>query len=382
MTVFSIKSITEVEKADWEPLVPSSFPFARYEFLLALETTNCLGQRTGWFPVHQIAVKEGRPQAALLLFLKTNSYGEYIFDFAWANAFESSGLNYYPKLVSAIPFTPATGPKLLLAPWLSELERKTITRELLEKTLQVAAETEASTVHHLFIPPAHLNDFETDAFTARHSYQFHWRNENYSNFSDFLGRLKSKRRKEILRERNQAAKSGVKISRLTGSELHVEHADLMFSFYSDTVRKMGAYPYLTREFYRAVFKSLNDQILFVLAEDGDGQAVAGALNYFGSDTLFGRSWGCLDEFKALHFELCYYQGIEFAIERKLTLFEAGAQGEHKLQRGFLPTLTHSTHAVREPGFKIAIDSFIEAEKKELQYLLSAYDAHSPFAQKT
>jgi uncharacterized protein len=379
MKVEIFESLQKISLKAWQSVQSDSFPFADYEFLLALEQSNCLGRRTGWQPFYICCQEEENLLGVLLCFLKTNSYGEYIFDFAWAQAFESYGLRYYPKMVAAIPFTPATGPKLLLSSKLTADKRPEISRLLLTKAQELKKNTGASSTHALFITESEIPVFEQNQFAIRHSFQYHWRNDGFKDFEDFLKTFRAKRRKEINRERRQAQDSGVQISRLTGDQLTPEHADLMYRFYADTVAKMGGFPYLTKDFFHQVFRTMKSKILFVLAEKESGEAVAGALNYFGVDTLFGRHWGCLEDYKSLHFELCYYQGIEYAIEKKFSLFEAGAQGEHKFQRGFMPSLTYSAHQIDEPSLGPAIVDFIQEEKKQIAELFEHYKKQTPFS---
>lgn len=377
-------SILEIPEASWLRITPKNFPFADYEFLKALETGQCLGRRTGWIPQYLTLWKEAQLIAACPWFIRSNSYGEYIFDFAWAQAYERFGFQYYPKLTSAIPFTPATGPKLLCDPTLSEAEQQKVMQRLLEDVLQKVAiqdpTVEAfSSAHALFIPQSEIAPFQAAGFDLRHSFQYHFvPDPQDENFENFLTRLRSKRRKEIRRERQQVQQQGIRIQRLTGEQLTEEHAILMYGFYLSTVRKMGGHDYLSFEFFREVFRTMKAKILFVLATDSAGEAVAGALNYFSNDTLFGRHWGCLDDYKSLHFEVCYYQGIEFVFERKMKLFEAGAQGEHKFQRGFLPRLTYSAHWIQDERFRTLIHNFLHEERRQIGELLDAYKVQSPF----
>lgn len=376
MNIQIFETITELDSGQWSKLQSADFPFTDYRFLHALETTGCLGPRTGWSPRYIGAFENRQLVGALVCFVKTNSYGEYIFDFAWANAYQNYGMNYYPKMVSAIPFTPATGPKLLVNP--AHAENAAIKQLLLQNLLRISTEESLSSTHALFIPEDEISDFTRAGFFLRHSFQYHWKNKEYLAFQSFLTDLRSKRRKEIVRERSQVTESGVKISRLTGAELTAEHATLMYQLYLNTVDKMGGFNYLTPEFFQAVFQSMPEHLLLVLAETANGQVVAGALNYFGNQTLYGRHWGCLDEYRALHFEICYYQGIEFAIQKKFRLFEAGAQGEHKFQRGFMPRLTYSAHQIQEPAMNQAIQDFVRQEKQQLDQLFQEYESHSPF----
>lgn len=364
-------SLEEIPQEAWQKLEPKDFPFAKYEFLKALENNQCLGNRTGWNPAYLTAWSQATLVGAFLCYIKNNSYGEYIFDFQWAQAFQMQKLAYYPKLTSAIPFTPATGPKLLGNP--------ESFAALIRAAQALSLRLEMSSLHTLFIPPNEIETFKAEGFFLRHSFQYHWQNEGYKNFGDFLAKLRSKRRKEILRERSQAAASGMKIRRLTGSELTAEHAKAMHRFYLDTVQKMGGFDYLTQGFFEKVFEEMKDHILLVVAENSEGKMVAGALNYFGENTLFGRHWGCLEDYRSLHFEICYYQGIEFSIERGFKLFEAGAQGEHKFQRGFLPKLTYSAHQIAEPRLAKAIENFIEMEKLQISQLFADYEKSTPFS---
>ena len=381
MKIEIFQSLNQISAEDWKNITPSNFPFASYQFLQALEGTGCLGARTGWKPVYITVWQETLLLGAHVLYLKTNSYGEYIFDFSWAQAFESSGLSYYPKVVSAVPFTPATGPKILLTPSASKDQAVKVRGLLLKAASEWTAQTKASSLHALFIPTDEISTFEEADFFIRHSFQFHWTNKDYKNFQNFLEDLKSKRRKEILRERSMVAASGVKIERLTGAALKPHHGELMYQFYLSTIDKMQGMDYLTLDFFKTVFETMKDQILFVLATDAQGLEVAGALNFYQGSTLFGRNWGCLDEYKGLHFELCYYQGIEFVIENKMKLFEAGAQGEHKFQRGFMPTLTYSAHQIRNAKWNQPIQDFVGQEKIQIEKLFKDYLEHTPFAQK-
>ena len=379
MRIEILESIKGISSAKWHKLESGDFPFTKHAFLLALEQTGCLGSRTGWMPHYLVSWESEELVGAFLLYSKTNSYGEYIFDFAWAQAFESQGLSYYPKMTSAIPFTPATGSKLLISKDCDSERAQKIRHELLKAAKKIFSESHLSSLHVLFFPENESDIFSSEDFMIRHSFQYHWLNDNFKYFHDFLDKLRSKRRKEIIRERNQAQAPGIKISRLTGDQLEPRHAEMMYRFYKDTVDKMGGFSYLTQDFFKQVFQNMKDQILFVLAENQDGLPVAGALNYFGESTLFGRHWGCVEDYKSLHFEVCYYQGIEFSIEKKFKLFEAGAQGEHKFQRGFMPRLTYSAHHIEDKRFKAAIADFLEIEKKQIHSMFAEYERQTPFS---
>lgn len=372
-----INSILNIKPDSWRELQAPDFPFVDYEFLSSLEATHCLGERTGWAPVYVTTWNNERLTGALVLFAKDNSYGEFIFDFGWADAAYNAGINYYPKLVSAIPFTPVTGSKFLINFNCGHDEREGIKCALLEASKEIMKSAGMSSVHHLFIPQNEMSFFKNQGFFVRNSFQYHWANRNYENFDSFLQSLTGKRRREVVRERSQVAKQGVRIVQLTGEQLTQSHAEIMHSFYQNTMDKKQGFEFLTGDFFKMVFEKMKNKIHLVLAYHND-QPVAGALNFIGKHRLFGRYWGCRADYRALHFEVCYYQGIDYCIERKLPLFEAGAQGEHKFQRGFLPTLTYSAHQIVHPGLGQAITDFVEREKKQLELVFADYDEHSPY----
>ncbi len=378
MRIQLFESICELNETEWNAVADRDFPFLNYHFLRALETTNCLGHRTGWLPLYFTVWERDELSGAVVAFIKNNSYGEYIFDFAWAQASHSFGIPYYPKLVIAVPFTPATGSKILVRSELSTRDKTDVRSALLLAIKETAAQLKMSSVHALFLPVEEQEAFARAGFFVRHSFQYHWENQAYESFEGFLAKLKGKRRREIQRERSQVRESEVKISRLTGESLTLNHAKIFYQFYSDTVDKRGGNEYLTADFFDQVFKTMKNNLLFVLAEDSECRPVAGALFYFGNKTLYGRHWGCLEDHRALHFELCYYQGIEFAIENNLILFEAGAQGEHKFNRGFLARPTLSAHTIDSPTTGEMIQDFVEREKLEITKVLSNYAERSPF----
>ena len=375
MQVERIFSIEGMDEASWRALEPPDFPFFDFEFLRALERSGSIGGASGWSPVYLVCKDEGRVLGALCLYLKTNSYGEYIFDWGWARAYREHGLPYYPKLVATAPFTPATGPKLLVRPG---ADRAAVTRALLDAVRRLGDERGVSSSHALFLPERELDEFAECGFAVRHSLQFHWRNRGYGTFSDYLDALEGKRRRQVARERRQLEGQGLEIEHLTGEALSPEHAAAMYRFYTGTLDRKWGVPYLTGAFFTEVFRTMSDRILLVLARDDAGRPLAGALSFFKGRTLYGRYWGAAEERRNLHFELCYYQAIEFAIERRLELFEAGAQGEHKLARGFLPSLTYSAHAIRHPEFKRAIEQYIATEKEMIAEDMAAYARHDPY----
>jgi uncharacterized protein len=374
MRVGLIESVEEVGETAWRPLEPQEFPFFDYEFLDALERSRSVGRGSGWEPVHLVCESGGRLVGAMPLYLKTDSYGEYVFDWEWAHAYHQHGLPYYPKLVAAVPFTPATGPRILVAPG---ADREAVTRALLDAAWEVGERQDTSSTHALYVPEEELGHFQERGFAVRHSLQFHWRNRGHQSFEDYLGALTSKRRRQISRERRQLD-DDLTIERLTGEDLTPDHADTMYRFYMATADRKWGSPYLNRAFFREVFRTMRDRLLFVLARDGRGRPVAGTINFYKDAKLFGRHWGAVQDRRNLHFELCYYQTIEFAIERGMKLFEAGAQGEHKLARGFLPTITYSAHQMRHPAFGRAIGQFVEEEKEYLDRAVEEYSMHDPY----
>ena len=378
MHVQRLFSIEHADEEAWRALEPSGFPFFDLEFLRALERSGSVGDMSGWSPIYLVCKADGgRVLGALCLYLKTNSFGEYVFDWEWARAYREHGLAYYPKLVAAVPFTPATGPKLLVRS--DAGDQTAVTRALLDAAQELGNKRRVSSSHALFLPEEELDEFAGREFAVRHSLQFHWRNRGYGAVSDYLDALISKRRRQVARERRQLEGEGLTTERLTGEELRPEHAALMHRLYLATYDRKWGVPYLNGAFFAEVFRTMGDRTLFVLAhEELTQRPIAGALFFYKGRSLYGRYWGASERRRNLHFELCYYQGIEFAIERRLKLFEAGAQGEHKLARGFLPSLTYSAHEIRHPRFRHAIERYIAEEKEMLRGALAEYNHHDPY----
>ena len=370
-------SLREVPPESWNRLIGDAFPFAEYDYLLALEEGQCVGIEPGWEPRY-LTLWEGKQlQAACYLYRKTNSNGEYIFDWDWANAYQRYGQRYFPKLTSAVPFTPATGPKLLVAADASN--PRELQRQLLASALELAQQEGCSSLHFLFIPAEEREIYEAAGLLLRHSFQFHWQNQGYVSFEDFLSRLRSKRRKEILRERRQVQEQGLEVILLRGEEIEPKLCRVMYDFYLTTIDRKWAMPYLSYEFFQYIFTHFRDQLVLALARK-QGRWVAGTINYHKGPHLFGRYWGCRQDFRSLHFELCYYRLIEYAIEQGVQRFEAGAQGAHKIQRGFLPNLTYSAHWIAHPAFHRAIGEFIEEEKRSIQSNIEENPELSPYRQ--
>ena len=370
-------SLREVAPESWNRLIGDAFPFAEYDYLLALEEGHCVGIEPGWEPRY-LTLWEGKQlQAACYLYRKTNSNGEYIFDWDWANAYQRYSQRYFPKLTSAVPFTPATGPKLLVSADASN--PREFQQQLLASALELVQQEGCSSLHFLFIPAEECEIYEAAGLLLRHSFQFHWQNQGYDSFEDFLSRLRSKRRKEILRERRQVQEQGLEVILLRGEEVEPKLCRVMYDFYLTTIDRKWAMPYLSYEFFQYIFTHFRDQLVLALARK-QGRWVAGTINYHKGPHLFGRYWGCRQDFRSLHFELCYYRLIEYAIEQGVPRFEAGAQGAHKIQRGFLPNLTYSAHWIAHPAFHRAIGEFIEEEKRSIQSNIEDNPELSPYRQ--
>ncbi|RQW84348.1 MAG: N-acetyltransferase [Methylococcus sp.] len=365
--------LSRVDAASWNRLTDGAYPFLRHEFLLALEQHGCLGADVGWEPLHLMIESEaGDLLAAVPLYLKTNSFGEFVFDWAWADAYDRSGLSYYPKLVGASPFTPATGPRLLMHPDC----RSTELGAMLEQALiSVAHSLGVSSCHVLFSTDTCLAD--SGNFMKRMGCHFHWENRNYASFDDFLSALTSKRRKEILRERRQVREAGIELNQVPGNELTTTEWRRFHALYRNTFDRHGNYPALTLEFFESIAGSMGDQIRLVLARR-QGEILAAAYFLVGTDCLYGRYWGGDQDVPGLHFEACYYQGIEYAIEHGLQRFEPGAQGEHKISRGFLPTRTWSHHWIAHAGFRASIGQFLDRETEVMERHVARLMERSPY----
>ena len=348
-------SVGSLPAADWDALAGPDNPFVSHAFLTALEDSGSVGPGTGWTPA-PLVIEDGAGGllAALPAYAKGHSQGEYVFDHAWADAWERAGGSYYPKLQIAAPFTPATGPRLLLAD-------PAYAAPLLRAAETLCRRHGFSSAHATFIEPAQLPLFEAAGWLGRNDIQFHWLNRGYGGFEDFLGALSSRKRKAIRKER-LAARQGVEIRALTGAEIRPEHWDAFWLFYQDTGARKWGHPYLTREAFDLFGQRMGEQILLVLAFE-EGRAIAGALNFIGRQAIYGRYWGCLVDRPFLHFELCYYQAIDAAIERGLQRVEAGAQGGHKLARGYEPVRTWSMHYIADPGFREAVADFLDRERQ-------------------
>ena len=370
-----IDSIDAVAPAVWDAVAGSDYPFLRHAFLLALETSGCTSAHNGWRPSHLLLEDAaGTVQGLLPLYLKDNSFGEYVFDWAWADAYKRHGLHYYPKLLSALPFTPCAGPRLCLAAGVDPA----VAMDCVLAAVQAhAVDTDASSWHLLFPLTQDLDSLRHNALLLRTGCQYQWFNQHYRSFDDFLATLTSRKRKNLRKERARVADSGIHFARLRGAELTPELWETFYGFYANTYLVRGRAPYLNLEFFLALGRSMPDALLLILALK-DNVPVAGALCFTSSDTLYGRYWGCSDEHQFLHFETCYYQGIEYCIEQGITRFDSGAQGEHKIQRGFQPVPTWSLHWIAHPQFRQAIAEFLQEEQRHVAHYLQHATEFLPF----
>ena len=370
--------LADIAAADWDALAcpgagrPED-PFTTHRFLSALEASGSVGRGTGWSPRHIVVRAGGKIIAAAPMYAKSHSQGEYIFDHSWAQAYERAGGRYYPKLQIAVPFTPATGRRFLCLPGHEQPGRAAIAAAAVE----VASQAKMSSVHVTFCTAEEAAAGEALGLMARTTQQFHWENRGYRTYEDFLATLASRKRKALRKERSVAQGFGGTIRWLTGDALQPQHWDAFWRFYQDTGSRKWGTPYLTRAFFDAVQGSMRDDVLLVLAER-DGRPIAGALNFIGRETLYGRYWGCTENHPFLHFELCYHQAIDWAIAQGLQRVEAGAQGEHKLARGYLPVATHSLHWIADPGLARAVAQYLQAERRAVGDEIEVLTGYGPF----
>jgi uncharacterized protein len=374
ITIRVLGSIRDIPADEWDACAGADDPFVGHAFLDALEMSGSADGDSGWLAQHLVVEDHaGKALAAAPLYLKNHSYGEFVFDWGWADAFQRAGGSYYPKLQAAVPFTPATGRRLLLRP-----DAPTeMAGALVSGMVQLAERLNVSSVHVTFPTEAEwrlLGDWD---FLLRTGEQYHWENQGYRDFDDFLASLSSRKRKAIRKERRAVAESGIHLETRTGSDLRQEHWDAFFGFYLRTSDRKWGSTYLTRDFFSRLHETMAERVVLVLAKDGE-RYVGGALNILGSDTLYGRYWGCSERYRFLHFEACYYRAIDFAIERGLARVEAGAQGTHKIQRGYLPQRTYSAHWVADPGFRSALERYLNDERAAVDEEIQILSTHSPF----
>lgn len=372
-------AIEEIPAAAWDACACPDWgprnPFLSHAFLHAAEASGSAVPERGWQAAH-ICLKDGTGSllAVAPAYIKAHSMGEYVFDQSWADAFQRAGGHYYPKLLCAVPFTPATGPRLL-----TRENSGTLRDQLVTGCLEAASQLEVSSMHFNFLTQPEWQRLGELGLLQRMDQQFHWHNEGYGSFDDFLTALASKKRKNLKRERREATENGIEIEWVTGSDLSEAHWDAFYQFYVDTGSRKWGRPYLTREFFSRIGETMADDILLIMCRRA-GRYIAGALNFIGSETLFGRNWGCIEDHRFLHFETCYYQAIEFAISRGLKRVEAGAQGAHKVARGYLPAATYSAHWIAHPGLRDAVAEYLKRERNWVSADIEAVNEHSPFRQ--
>jgi len=386
-----LSSLSDIDREAWDacanPDWPSTMPldskpqditynpFLSYDFLSSLEDSGSACDQTGWYARHLVLEKPGdAPLAVVPAYLKTHSQGEYVFDHGWADAYERAGGSYYPKLQMSVPFTPVTGRRLLIA---DQSRHKQISALLAAAIQQVTVQFEASSAHLTFLTKQEWDALSDMDFLRRTDQQFHWQNNGYTSYDDFLSALSSSKRKALRKERRRAVENDIEIEWLTGADLKEEHWDVFFDFYIDTGNRKWGTPYLTREFFSLIGERMADRILLIMAKR-QGRYIAGALNFIGSDTVYGRNWGCLEDHPFLHFELCYHQAIDWAIANGYQTVEAGAQGAHKLARGYVPTTTYSAHWIPNAGFRDAVEHYLEQERLHVEMEQQALSAHAPF----
>lgn len=368
-------AIADVGQAAWDTVAGTAYPFTRYSFLHALEQTGAVSPESGWRPHHLLVKQDGQLCAVMPGYLKSHSYGEYVFDWAWADAYHRYGRDYYPKLLFAIPFTPATGPRLCVA---EGSDRDAVLVAVANQLPDYVAGMGASSLHILFSDADTADRWQAEGFSQRVGPQYHWFNNGYRGFDDFLARFSSRKRKNLRKERRTVAEQGLTLERLRGDQVSPELWRFFFHCYQITYAKRSGHGgYLPERFFSQLAQTMPEQLVLVVARH-QGEPVAAALNFRGDNTLYGRYWGCVREYDFLHFEACYYQGIEYCIEQGLARFDPGAQGEHKIQRGFEPILTYSNHWLADPAFARAVDDFLDRERDHIAAYLSEARELLPF----
>ena len=373
MAVHVHEAIDDISASAWNSLVGHSYPFLRHEFLSAAERSGSVAPERGWIPRHLTIEDDDGLKAALPLYEKNHSWGEFVFDWSWANAYEQAGLSYYPKLVSAVPFTPATSRRLLLR----DHDDTSSSNTLIDAALQLAAEHGCSSLHLLFPEEREIPRLQQAGLKLRKDCQFHWNNRGYATFDDFLSTFSAAKRKKARRDRRFVEEAGIQFRWLTGHQLDRAWWRTVYRLISITFMRRGSLPYFDLEFFVDIGRDLPDTVLAIVAER-ERVPIAAAVFYVGPGTLYGRYWGSDGDYNALHFETCYYQGIDYCIEHGLEVFEPGTQGEHKISRGFTPTTTWSAHWLAQPQFFEAIGDYLEAEHRHVERYMQAVDAHSPY----
>jgi len=370
-----LDSIAQISSRDWNALAGTSQPFLRHEFLLALEESGCAAPRTGWEPKHLIIEDSaGNAVAAMPLFRKGHSRGEFVFDFSWAGAYAQHGLKYYPKLLTAVPFTPVSGPRILLSP---QADAKLLTKLVVRTVIEYAKNAQLSSWHVLFPSEDIAADLDRAGLILRRDCQFHWFNHDYDSFEAFLGSFTAEKRKKAKRERRRVAEAGIEFDTWHGGDMDAGLWRAVYSFYADTFHRHGHEPYLNLDFFKRIAAAMPNEMMLKVARIG-AEPIAVAIFFVGSEALYGRYWGAGGNFHSLHFEACYYQGIEYCIQKGLQRFEPGTQGEHKVPRGFVPTLTHSAHYIADTRFAAAIRDYAAREARGVDTYAAAVNEHVPY----
>ena len=378
MEVKQINSMAQVDCAHWNRLAGDAYPFLRHEFLLALEQSGSVCEQTGWVPQHVLVIDEGELVAFMPLYLKHHSWGEYVFDHQWAQAYQQHGLAYYPKWLTTIPLTPCQGSRIVINAAIDPFE---VTQLLLNFIKQLSEQRGISSWHCLFPVEQQAEQLRSLGVIIREGVQFHWFNQGYRDFNDFLHTLSAGKRKMLKRERRRVSEQGVHLLRVAGPNVSDLQWRQFFQFYTMTYLKRGSEPYLNLAFFQQIAATMGEQLLLVLAVKDD-KTIAAALSFVGGDTLYGRYWGCYEDYNSLHFEACYYQGLDYCIKHGLKRFDSGAQGEHKISRGFEPITTYSAHWIKDARFAKAIEQFVAEEQKAVQLYKQDAAAYLPFKQES
>ncbi len=376
MEVKQIHSMAQVDVADWNRLAGEAYPFMRHEFLRALEQSGSVCEQSGWIASHLLVLNDDQLVAFMPLYLKQHSWGEYVFDQQWAEAYQQQGLDYYPKWLTAIPLTPCQGTRIVIQAAIDPLE---VMHTLLNFIKQLSEQHGISSWHCLFPDLQQVEQLRSLGLSIREGVQFHWFNQSYRDFNDFLFTLNASKRKMLKRERRRVSEQGVRLLRITGQDVSELQWQVFFQFYTMTYLKRGSQPYLNLAFFQQIAATMGEQLLLVLAIK-DNKTIAAALSFVGSDTLYGRYWGCYEDYNSLHFEACYYQGLDYCIEHGLKRFDSGAQGEHKIARGFEPVTTYSAHWIKDVRFAKAIEHFLVREQKAVQHYKQDTASYLPFKQ--
>ena len=378
MKIIFNKSLSEIKKNDWDELIPSNeYPFLKYDFLNLLESSNSVGRESGWVPMHLTLEEKGKIIAAIPLYLKNHSQGEFVFDHSWANAFYQHNLDYYPKLVSSIPHTPATGPRILVD---KKYNLKDLMPIIIDAIKSVAESNNISSWHILFPEEIELDVYQKCSLSVRKNAQFIWFNEDYKDFDDYLNSFRARHRKNVKKEREKLSQQNLQIDHFSGADLTQDLMDNFYAFYLSTnLKRSGHEGYLTEQFFKNAIKYLSKNIVLMMAtEKLSNQIVGGSFFFKDKENLYGRYWGCLKEYDCLHFECCYYQGIDYCIKNNLKKFDPGVQGEHKIKRGFKPTETYSAHWIADERFRTAIDDFVIKEESHIKNYVNEAKKYLPF----